>query len=157
MKHGWLVFVAISIVSAGWGKSLSASVSLSGTWRFALDKEGQGISQEWFKRVLPETIQLPGTLQEQGFGDEVSTATPWMSRLHDKHWYLRVDYERYAQPGNIKIPFWLQPERHYIGWAWYQRDIEIPAVWQGRRVVLTLERPHWSTTVWLDEKQIGFN
>lgn len=134
------------------------SQSLGGSWRFALDRQDAGIEQAWFKRELSEaTICLPGTLQEQGFGDAISTTTPWLGRLYDKNWYLRAEYKKYGQAGNIKVPFWLQPERHYVGTAWYQRTITIPAGWKGRRAVLTLERPHWSTTVWLDEKKIGYD
>jgi len=132
-------------------------MDIKGTWRFAIDRDDAGIKEQWYKRTLPKKIQLPGTLQEQGFGDEISTETRWMSRLHDRFWYLRADYKKYAQPGNIKIPFWLQPERHYVGVAWYQRDITIPQQWRRRRVVLNLERAHWSTTVWLNDKEIGFN
>jgi len=43
----------------------------------------------------------------------------------------------------------------YTGPAWYQRDIEIPPAWQGKRVTLFLERCRWVTTVWLDDKRIG--
>ncbi len=132
-------------------------IDIKGTWRFALDSDDAGIEEQWYKRTLQQKIQLPGTLQEQGFGDEISTETRWMSRLHDRFWYLRAEYKKYAQPGNIKIPFWLQPERHYVGIAWYQRDITIPQQWRRRRIVLNLERPHWSTTVWLSDKKIGFN
>ena len=53
------------------------------------------------------------------------------------------------------MPFCLQPEKHYVGVAWYQRDIEIPGRWQGKRVVLTLERVHWGSQVWLDAKAVG--
>ena len=56
-------------------------------------------------------------------------------------------YEPYREPGNIKVPFWLQPDTHYAGAAWYQRDVDIPPAWRGRRVVLHLERPHWQTRV----------
>ncbi len=51
----------------------------------------------------------------------------------------------------------MQPEKYYVGPAWYQRDIDIPAGWHGRRVVLTLERPHWQTTVWIDDRIVGTN
>ena len=43
----------------------------------------------------------------------------------------------------------------YAGPAWYQRDIEIPANWHGKRVELLLERVHWETRVWLDGREIG--
>ena len=76
---------------------------------------------------------MPGILQAQGYGDEISTGTPWVHGLHDHYWYLRDDYQAYAKPGNIRVPFLSQPLRHYLGAAWYQRDIEIPRAWQGRR------------------------
>ena len=73
----------------------------------------------------------------------------------DRSWFTAPEYEKYRQPGNIKVPFWLQPERHYVGAAWYQREVEIPPDWQGRRLVLTLERPHIETCAWLDGRALG--
>ncbi|MGD0783688.1 MAG: glycoside hydrolase family 2 TIM barrel-domain containing protein, partial [Candidatus Aminicenantales bacterium] len=52
-------------------------------------------------------------------------------------------------------PFWLNPVKHYVGPAWYQRHVTIPSEWKGRRVVLFLERAHWRTRVWLDDAEIG--
>jgi beta-galactosidase len=127
---------------------------LSGYWRFALDRTDSGVGQKWFTRYFPELIKLPGILQSQHYGDEISTRTPWVLSLYDRFWYLREDYKEYADK-NVKVPFLSQPPRHYLGVAWYQRDIEILPHWVNRRVVLTLERPHWETTVWIDEKQIG--
>jgi len=135
--------------------ALNAPISLAGNWRFALDRTDAGVKEQWFSRDLKGRIALPGILQAQGYGDEISTATPWVHGLHDQFWYLRDDYQAYAKTGNVKVPFLSQPPRHYLGAAWYQRDIEIPNVWQGRRVVLTLERPRWETTVWLDAAKIG--
>jgi hypothetical protein len=86
---------------------------------------------------------------------KISTQTPWVLSLYDRFWYLREDYKQYTKPGNTKVPFLSQPPRHYLGAAWYQRDIPIPRQWQTQRVVLTLERPHWETTVWVDGKVIG--
>jgi hypothetical protein len=127
-------------------------IDLSGTWKLALDR-GSGDTPP----ALTESIRLPGLLQAQGFGDEVSTATKWVGGVADRSWYTAPQYAPYREPGNVKIPFWLQPERHYAGVAWCQREIEIPAAWKGRRVVLTLERPHWETRVWLDDRMIGTN
>lgn len=133
------------------------SLDLSGTWRFALDRADVGLGEQWFAKDLADTIQLPGALQHQGYGDEISTETPWVAKLVDLKWSAKEKYKRYTQPGNVWVPFFLQPPRHYLGAAWYQRDIEIPAGWQSRRVVLTLERPHWETRVWVDERPVGSN
>ena len=130
-------------------------IGLAGEWRFALDRGDVGLQESWFNRRLADRILLPGVLQSQGYGDEISTQTPWVLSLYDRYWFLRDEYKAYTQPGNVKVPFLSQPPRHYLGAAWYQRDIEIPAEWRGRRVVLTLERPHWKTTVWVDDRLIG--
>jgi hypothetical protein len=146
-----LVFVA------GSGLAYSEDIDLKGTWRVALDPNDVGVDEEWFHRAFADRIELPGTLRDNGYGDPITAQTEWMSRLHDPYWYLRKDYKRYAEPGNVKVPFWLQPERKYTGAAWYQRQITIPQSWQGRRAVVSFERAHWSTALWLDDRQMGFN
>jgi hypothetical protein len=127
---------------------------LSGNWRFALDQTDSGVSQKLFATKLSQSIRLPGILQSQNYGEEISTSTPWVLSLYDRFWFLRDDYKQYTQR-NVKVPFLSQPPRHYVGVAWYQREFDIPKNWLNRRVLLTLERPHWETTVWLDEKRIG--
>ena len=130
-------------------------MSLNGLWRFELDSADVGLKQDWFKRSLRSPIRLPGILQSQNYGLPISTNTPWVLSLYDRFWYLREDYKAYTEPGKVKVPFLSQPPRHYLGAAWYQRDVQIPPNLSGRRVVLTLERPHWDTTVWIDDRMIG--
>jgi beta-galactosidase len=134
---------------------LGMSSDLGGMWRFALDRADSGVREQWFGRLLPDQIRLPGVLQSQGFGDEISTNTPWVLALYDRYWYLREDYRAYTEPRSTKVPFLSQPPRHYLGAAWYQRDVQIPTQWVNRRVVLSLERPHWETSVWVDGQKIG--
>ena len=131
------------------------STSLAGEWRFALDPNDVGTNEQWFARDLPGKIQLPGVLEAQGYGDEIGISTPWMLTLYDHFWYLRADYAAYTNAGSVKVPFLCQPPRHYLGAAWYQRDLELSTDLKGRRILLFLERPHWKTTVWLDNKEIG--
>ena len=130
-------------------------MDLSGAWAFELDPDDRGLAEAWHTRPLRDSLQLPGSLQAQGFGEEVSVATEWTGSIFDRSWFTEPRYERYRQPGNVKVPFWLQPDRHYQGAAWYQHAFETPADWQGRRVTLTLERPHWETRLWLDDRAIG--
>jgi len=122
-----------------------------------MDARNAGVKEEFFRHELNAAIQLPGILQAQGFGDEISTNTPWVLSLYDKLWFERADYKAYTKPGQVKVPFLCQPKRHYLGVAWYQRDIEIPKEWEGRRVVLFLERTRWETRAWLDDKLAGTN
>jgi hypothetical protein len=130
-------------------------MDLSGAWAFELDPDDRGLSEAWYQHVLAQALHLPGSLESQGFGEEISVDTEWTGSIFDRSWFTEPRFAPYRRPGAIKVPFWLQPDRHYQGAAWYQRDVDIPAAWQGRRVVLTLERPHWCTRLWLDEQEIG--
>ncbi|MCB0156511.1 MAG: glycoside hydrolase [Caldilineaceae bacterium] len=133
------------------------SINLSGEWRFELDRDDCGADERWYARDLTATLQLPGSLQAQGRGDDVTLETPWVGNIVDRSLFDDPRYAPYREPNNIKYPSWLQPEKYYTGVAWYQRDIEIPPDWQGQRVTLSLERPHWETTVWLDNRRLGSN
>jgi len=135
--------------------SAAETLPLAGEWRFALDRHDAGISEHWFEQILPDHIKLPGVLESQGYGDPISIRTPWVLSLYDHFWFLRADYAAYTNADNVKVPFLSQPPRHYLGAAWYQRDVKIPDTWSGKRMLLFLERPHWKSTVWLDDKQIG--
>ncbi|HOC56661.1 MAG TPA: glycoside hydrolase family 2 TIM barrel-domain containing protein [Verrucomicrobiota bacterium] len=132
-------------------------ISLAGHWRFQLDRADAGVRERWFERALPGRIKLPGSLPAQGIGDDVSVETKWTGGIVDKSWFTAPEYAEFRKPGNIKVPFWLQPEKYYAGAAWYQREIEVPPAWRGKRVVLTLERPHWETRLWVDARALGAN
>jgi hypothetical protein len=131
------------------------TTSLAGEWRFALDRNDVGTNEQWFLKDLPDKIKLPGVLEAQGYGDEIGIHTPWVLTLYDHFWYLRGDYAAYTNAGSVKVPFLCQPPRHYAGAAWYQRDFDIPKEVKDRHVILFLERPHWKSTVWLDDREIG--
>ena len=133
------------------------ALSLDGNWRFQLDRADAGIAENWAAKKLSSHLHLPGSLPEQGIGDAVTTNTVWTGRIVDKSFFTALEFAPYRQPGNVKLPFWLTPEKYYAGAAWFQRTVTIPADWQNRRVVLTLERPHWQTQVWLDGKNFGTN
>jgi len=150
-------FLPLLLLALGLALRTSAAEtqSLAGQWRFALDRKDSGISEKWFSKNLTDKINLPGILESQGYGDEISVNTPWVLSLYDHFWFLRADYAAYTNAGNVKVPFLSQPERHYVGAAWYQRDIDIPKSWDGKHVTLFLERPHWKSTVWLDDREIG--
>jgi hypothetical protein len=132
-------------------------INLQDSWQFALDKEDKGINEKWFDQNLTDKIKLPGVLQSQGYGNDISTETPWVLSLYDKNWFLREDYKDFAKAGNTKVPFLAQPPKHYLGAAWYNREIEIPATWANKRIVLFLERPRWESTVFLDGIKVGSN
>ena len=91
----------------------------------------QSLAGEWQFRVDSvrelAKIKLPGSCEEQGFGAK----------------------------STVKDPHRLTREFRYIGKEWYQKTIEVPKEWQGKRLELFLERCLWETAVWLDGKLYG--
>ncbi|MEI6950625.1 sugar-binding domain-containing protein [Paraflavisolibacter sp. H34] len=132
-------------------------LTLAGKWRFALDRDDKGFSEQWFARPQSwkETVQLPGTLTGNGKGDDITLQTKWTGSIYDSSFFFRKSLAKYRQPGNIKIPFWLTPLKHYVGVAWYQKEIEIPKGWAQKHMELVLERGHIQTSVWIDGKPAG--
>ncbi|MDR0844337.1 MAG: beta-galactosidase [Tannerella sp.] len=131
-------------------------VSLDGEWRFRLDPADAGVTEEWYKNAFTERIQLPGSLQEQGYGEDIDVTTQWTGEIVARSWYDAPQYAKYREKGNIKVPFWLNPDKHYVGVAWYQREITVPGDWtKGKSVWLELERTHWETTLFLDDRKAG--
>jgi hypothetical protein len=134
--------------------------SLAGRWRFALDRDDVGARAGWFAKDLAAhaSIALPGILQTQGYGDPITAETQFVAALpRDMRWYLLPQYQPYTKPGKVEVPYLSQPVRHYLGVAWYQRDFDVPAAWQGKRIALTLERTRWRTDVYVDDKLVGSN
>ena len=152
-----MLLTGITLPSAPTAVPPELPLSLAGNWRFQLDRANVGVAERWFDCELAQTATLPGDLSAQDMGDDVTIDTKWTGQIVDRSYFTEPEYAPYRQPGNIKLPFWLQPEKYYAGVAWFERHIEIPAAWAGRRIVLTLERPHWKTTVWLDGREVGSN
>lgn len=134
-----LVYLLFILISSCYGVE---SIALQGKWRFALDPFDKGLLEKWYAKELNDTILLPGSLQERGYGFNIGDATKWTGSVVDSSWYKSPDYKVYHQEGNIKVPFWLNPDKHYVGVAWYQKEVEIPESWQGYPVEIMLERTH---------------
>lgn len=131
------------------------TISLAGEWRFKIDSLDQGIRNGWFNTTFNETVKLPGSMAGNGKGDDVTLKTDWTGDIVDRSYFTEKKYEKYRQTGNIKIPFWLKPVKYYKGVAWYEKEIEIPASWHDKNIVLFLERPHWETTLFVNGKKAG--
>lgn len=129
--------------------------ALAGAWRMMLDREDKGVSARWFTRALADQIALPGSLELSGKGQVPALDTPWTGDINDRSFFNAPEYAKYRQADNFKVPFFLQPDTWYRGPAWYQRDITVPDAWRGKRIELFLERAHWETRVWLDDKPVG--
>ncbi len=101
-------------------------VNLAGQWRFALDVNNAGIKDKWFEKTLDDTIQLPGTTDENRKGTlNNARETSRLTRVYT-----------------------------FAGSAWYQRDINIPAEWSNKRITLFLERTK-NSRIWVDGNGLG--
>lgn len=149
------VALAICFLTVFSTSSFGQTISVSGKWRFKIDAGDEGIKAKWYNSKLPETINLPGSMAENLKGDDITLKTKWTGSIYDSSYFYHPRLEKYRKPGNLKIPFWLTPTKHYTGAAWYQKDVEIPENWKGQRVVLSLEYPHSETRVWIDDLEIG--
>ncbi len=120
-------------------------ISLAGAWDFSLNDSAR----------FSDYVMLPGSMLTNGKGNPVSTKTQWTGSLYDSSYYFNPYMEKYRHEGNMKFPFFLTPERHYVGAAWYHRSIYVPKTWKGQRITLFLERPHIETTVYVNDKEVG--
>jgi beta-glucosidase len=105
------------------------TISLAGLWLLSLGNPQPVIPAP--ASPLPavafaDRIELPGTTETRGKGPE--------NEARERGQLTRV--------------------RKFEGPAWYQRDIEIPGAWMGKRVQLHLERTKY-TQVWLDGHPVG--
>lgn len=135
--------------------SFSQSISLKGQWRFAMDKDNVGITEKWFAKKLSDSIQLPGSMLQNNKGDKVTLATKWTGSIYDSSWYFNPRFAKYRKEDDLKFPFWLTPAKYYVGAAWYQKEIIIPANFSQKHVELFLERCHTETMLWIDDVYVG--
>lgn len=107
----------------------SDKIDLSGIWRFQLDPMGFGKTpgSELYLSKLTETIVLPGSTDEGGKG--IQNVVAHVDRLSRKF--------------------------EYYGQAWYQREVVIPENWKQKEIILSLERCHWETAVYVDGIPMG--
>ncbi len=70
-------------------------------------------------------------------------------------------YERDRLDGSITVPF--SPESilsgvgytDFINAVWYRRDIDIPAEWQGKRVIFHIDACDYATTLYVNGREVG--
>jgi len=149
------VLMSIAFIFLSITQTHAQNISLAGKWRFKIDAKDEGIKGKWYSTILPESVHLPGSMAENLKGDDITLKTKWTGSIYDSSYFFHPRLEKYRKPGNLKMPFWLTPAKHYTGAAWYQKDIVIPASWKGKRMVLSMEYPHSETRVWIDDIEIG--
>lgn len=104
-------------------------IPLDGIWKFKLDPFFTGINSNGVQLMpqLPETITLPGSTDESGKGYKTQDMTSLrLTRMFE-----------------------------YKGAAWYEKEVFVPATWKNKTIQLLLERAHWETSVWINDKPVG--
>ncbi|MDP3431578.1 MAG: glycoside hydrolase family 2 TIM barrel-domain containing protein, partial [Bacteroidota bacterium] len=151
----FVILVFVILFGACKKPARQQKIDLAGAWQFAMDPSDKGITEAWYNQVLSDSLLLPGSLTTNGKGDDITLTTLWIGQIVDSSFYKKPEYAKFREPGNIKIPFWLQPVKYYKGAAWYQKEVTIPEDWNGQSVGLFLERCHWESRLWVDDKEVG--
>ncbi len=129
----FLGIVAI-VILANCSKPAIKEISLEGEWIVVLDSLNVGMQDGWASQTFSgNTIQLPGTLDDAGLGKE-NTQVPVMDN---------------------SVMWGLTRKHQYIGAAWYQKKVDIPAKWAGKNIDLELERIIWESNVFVDGVLVG--
>lgn len=102
--QGFQIIATLFFVVAALGQPNTNTIDLSGDWRFAIDRKDEGEGARWFARELPERLRLPGSMQEQEFGDPVGPDTPWVGSGKGD-WLNDPRYAPYTTRENFKYPW----------------------------------------------------
>ena len=130
-------------------------IDLSGTWQFATLTSPLLSSKGELEGGFSDTVQLPGSMLTNGKGNDVTINTQWTGSLYDSSFYFNPYMAQYRVAGNMKLPFFLTPDKHYVGHACYQKTVRVPRDWRRRKVTLFLERPHIETTLLVNGREVG--
>ncbi|MCQ2196960.1 MAG: beta-glucuronidase [Bacteroidaceae bacterium] len=149
MKKLYFVFLICFCTLASYAQR--SVIDLSGKWQFATDAEEKMTPST----PLTDVIELPGSMLQRAKGNKPSVKTVWTGSLYDSSYFFNPYMKKYQTEDNFKLPFFLTPGYHYVGVAWYKKTVTIPASFQGKRVVLYLERPHITTTLYVNHKEVG--
>nr|WP_315197510.1 sugar-binding domain-containing protein [uncultured Flavobacterium sp.] len=152
-KYSYISILLVILFSLSSFKN--EEIKLNGTWRFEIDRNDEGVTGKWYNKNLSDAIKLPGSMAQYLKGDDITLKTKWTGSIYDSSYYFVPRLKKYREPGNIHIPFWLTPAKHYVGAAWYQKEVNVPADWKGKRILLHLERTHIETRVWINDKEVG--
>jgi hypothetical protein len=150
MKNNLIILILLLISSTGCNRSENSKIDLSGEWQFRMDPDDRGIEEKWYEQDFSETVQLPGSMVENGKGFDITLETKWTGGVRNPEWNKDPNYAPYVDPDNVRFPYWLQPIKKYTGAAWYQKKVTVPAKWKDKNIGLKLERPHWESQIWIN-------
>ena len=89
------ILACVAVLLAVDGSVAVDRLDLAGQWRFQIDPGDKGISNAWYESRLGDPIRLPGSLQEQGYGDIPSADTQWTGGIVDRSFFESARYKPY--------------------------------------------------------------
>jgi hypothetical protein len=127
-------------------------LDLAGEWKLRLDPEDVGRRDNWPAALATkDIISLPNTTDRAGFGFALDPN----AMLHAIPYPMTTRFPGVKEPGRADEHGYLVRRHLFVGPAWYERDILIPASWKDLVAVLCLERAMWKTEVWIDGRWAG--
>lgn len=156
-----LISIIATIVLHSFVLSLFAqtTIDLSGEWQFQIDRNNQGVNEGWFKPEFKfdDKITLPASMPQRLKGDDISVDTKWVGSLYDSSYFFNPYMKKYRNPGkDMKLQFFLTPDKHYVGVAWYKKTIHIDDKDPLPLYTLYLERPHITTQIWVNGEKVSY-
>lgn len=145
--------LCVSLLIFSYLFSFAQTMNLSGQWQLKIDREGIGESEGWYKPEFEfdDNIELPASMPQQMKGDDISVNTKWVGSLYDSSYFYNPYMAKYRKPGkDMKLQFFLTPDKHYVGKAWYKRTVNVDKAQLYSCYELFLERPHITTKVWVN-------
>jgi len=129
MRYSKIILALLLLFHISLEKGQAQEIDLSGKWGFQTDVMDfrRGSLSPRYNHKLQESITLPGITDDYKIGYEVPYK--YIDRLTRKY--------------------------EYMGPAWYQRDIEIPKEWKGKRIFMYFERTHWLSSIYVDTKEVS--
>ena len=170
MKHNGLKSRIWMVAVLCWVFQMSASAvapsseeivpyaNLAGTWEFQIDRNDVGKTEQWYRlEKFSDTIELPGSMLQRLKGDDISVNTKWVGSLYDSSYFFNPYLKKYRNPGkDMKLTFFLTPDKHYVGVAWYKREVEVSkSDLKNNTFFVYLERPHIESTLYVNGREVG--
>ena len=136
-------FAYESVEASKLDKQLSDNyVDLNGTWKFNWQKDAVNYVSDFFKPSYNDeswgVMPVPGMWELNGYGDPQYTNIPYA-------------WDRQYKNNPPYVPI----KDNHIGY--YRREIEVPANWNGRQVMIHIGAASSNMYLWVNGKYVGYS
>lgn len=136
-------FAYESVEASKLDKQLSDNyVDLNGTWKFNWQKDAVNYVSDFFKPTYNDeawgVMPVPGMWELNGYGDPQYTNIPYA-------------WDRQYKNNPPYVPI----KENHIGY--YRREIEVPANWNGRQVMIHIGAASSNMYLWVNGKYVGYS